>query len=500
MRRGRVIRLLAAVGLVASGLVVTAAPASAGVTVDGAGSTWSSIAVTQWAADVGRQGLSINFQANGSTAGRVYYYKDQVDFAVSEIPFQKDYRDATGTVSTDEIALATHRPWAYLPIVAGGTSFMYHLDINGKRYTNLNLAPEVVAKIFTGVIRSWNDPAIAADNPGVPLPALAIKPVIRSDGSGTTAQFTAFMASQTPGTWSAFCQKVGLPANCPPTSLYPEFDGSVGQQLSDGVAAFVAAPYNNGAITYVEYGYARQRGYPVASVLNRAGYYAQPTAQNVAVALTAAAINPDGTQVLGGVYANPDPRTYPVSSYSYMIVPTTTARPFSTEKGDALGRFILYFVCAGQQKAEQLGYSPLPKNLVQIAFDAERRIPGAPAPPAIESCDNPTITGGFTTANSPLPPSKAAVAASAAKAKAATTMATTATALATETATGDAATTGEDVGGQLVAASGPVHLAPDSGSELPLYVLGLVLLAGVVFGPPALALFLRKRQRPAPGG
>jgi phosphate transport system substrate-binding protein len=487
---------LAAIALVASSMVWGSTPAHASVTVDGAGSTWSSIAVTQWAADVGRQGLSINFQANGSTAGRVYYYSDQVDFAVSEIPFQAAYRDSTGTVTTNEIQLATHRPWAYLPIVAGGTSFMYHLDINGKRFANLNLAPDVIAKIFTGVIKTWNDPAIAADNPGVPLPGIAIKPVIRSDGSGTTAQFTAFMASQTPATWSAFCQKVGLPASCPPTSLYPEFDGSVGQQLSDGVAAFVAAPYNNGAITYVEYGYARQRGYPVASVLNKAGRYAQPTAQNVAIALQAASINPDGTQVLGGVYANVDPRTYPVSSYSYMIVPTTTARPFSTEKGEVLGKFILYFVCAGQQKAEQLGYSPLPKNLVQIAFDAEKRIPGAPAPPAIETCDNPTITGTFTTANTPLPPAKGATTA-AARTGGATgaAQANANAAVDPNAASASDATTGEDVGGQLVTASGPVAMPSGSASELPLYVIGLVLLAGVVFGPPAVALAIRKRDR-----
>src|SRR5262249_26016203 len=96
--------------------------------------------------------------------------------------------------------------------------------------------------------------------------------------------------------------------------------------------------------------------------------------------------------------------TYPISSYSYMIVPTTTASPFSTDQGDTLGRFILYFLCAGQQKAKQLGYSPLPKNLVQYAFDAEKLIPGAPAPPPIDQCNNPTITGGCTTANAPQPP------------------------------------------------------------------------------------------------
>jgi len=129
-----------------------ATAAYADASIDGAGSTWSQIAIDQWRADVARQGLSVNYQGVGSTSGRVFYYQDQVDFAVSEIPFTTAYRDASGTVSTNEVALAAHRPYAYLPIVAGGTSFMYHLDINGKRITNVRFAPETIAKIFTGVI------------------------------------------------------------------------------------------------------------------------------------------------------------------------------------------------------------------------------------------------------------------------------------------------------------------------------------------------------------
>ncbi|MFM7224533.1 MAG: phosphate ABC transporter substrate-binding protein PstS [Actinomycetota bacterium] len=368
--------------------------------VDGGGSTWSQIAVDQWRADVARQGVTINYQGVGSTAGRVAYYQGQVDFAVSEIPFQDG---STGT--TDEIALARKRPWVYLPIVAGGTSFMYHLDVNGSRVTDLRLSPRTIARIFTGEIKNWNDPDITRDNRGKAFPSLPMKPVIRSDGSGTSAQFTLFMSAQVPDVWQRFCALASLGAGCPATSTYPNPPGVgfAAQQFSDGVANFVAAPYNNGSITYVEYGYAKERGYPVASVLNKAGYYTQPTAQAVAIALQGARINPDGTQILGGVYNFPDNRAYPVSSYSYMIAPTAEAAPFTRAKGDPLGRYILYFLCAGQQKAEQLGYSPLPKNLVQLGFDAVRKIPGAPAPPPITSCSNPTITGDFITGAAPPP-------------------------------------------------------------------------------------------------
>jgi phosphate transport system substrate-binding protein len=212
------------------------------------------------------------------------------------------------------------------------------------------------------------------------------------------------MASQTSTIWNAYCAKVGLNLNpCPSVSLWPDINATA-QQFSDGVADYVAAPYNNGAITYVEYGYAKQRGYPVASVLNKAGYYTQPLPGNVSIALKAARLYPDLTQNLSGVYTNPDPRTYPVSSYSYLIVPTTTAKPFTTDKGATLSKYILYMVCAGQQKAAQLGYSPLPQNLVQDAFNVVRRIPGHVEPPPINQCDNPTINGEFTDTNTPPPP------------------------------------------------------------------------------------------------
>ncbi|MFZ9426459.1 MAG: substrate-binding domain-containing protein, partial [Ilumatobacteraceae bacterium] len=216
-------------------------------------------------------------------------------------------------------------------------------------------------------------------------------------GSGTTAQFTAYMAEETTSDWNVLCQRANLGSSCPATSLYPDFpnSGFAAQQFSDGVANFVAAQYNDGAITYVEYGYAKERGFPVASLKNASGNFTQPTAVNVSVALQGARINNDGTQVLRGVYRNTDARAYPMSSYSYMIVPTSEVAPFTASKGQSLSEYIFYFLCAGQQKAEQLGYAPLPRNLVEFGFDAVARIPGAVAAPAIDSCANPTITGGF---------------------------------------------------------------------------------------------------------
>jgi phosphate transport system substrate-binding protein len=384
-----------------SSVVFAAGPvtqASAATQIDGAGSTWSQIAVDQWRADVAKNGLSINYQGSGSSAGRNFYAQNQVDFAVSEIPFQPASYDRNGQKLYDEAAQAAGRPYAYLPIVAGGTSFMYHLDINGKRITDLHLSGQTIAKIFTGVIKNWNDPAVIADD-GRTFPSTPILPIVRADGSGTSAQFSRYISTMYPEIWNPFCTQQNLPAPCGLTSLWPYFGGSQAQSGSDGVANFVAAPYNNGSITYVEYGYALERSFPVVSVKNQAGFYVQPTAENVAIALLNARINPDRTQVLDDVYRNPRPSAYPVSSYSYMIVPTSTAGRMTPDKGATLGQFILYFLCTGQQKAKALGYSPLPANLVRYGWDAEALIPGAPAPPSGAAtganCPNPAVTGAF---------------------------------------------------------------------------------------------------------
>jgi phosphate transport system substrate-binding protein len=480
-------------------------PAHAATQIDGAGSTWSQIAVDQWRADVARNGLSVNFQGVGSSAGRQFYIQSQVDFAISEIPFQPASYDRTGAKLYDEVAAAAKRPYAYMPIVAGGTSLMYHLDVGGRRITDLRLSGTTIAKIFTGAITNWADPAIAADD-GRHFPSLSITPVVRSDGSGTSAQFSAYMASMFPSIWNPFCSKaLNLPSPCPATSLYPYFRNSRAQSGSDGVANFVAEPFNNGAISYVEYGYALNRSFPVVSVLNQAGYFVQPTAENVAVALGRARINTDRTQNLHDVYTNPDPRAYPVSSYSYMIVPTSTTAPFTADKGATLGRFILYFLCTGQQKAKQLGYSPLPPNLVQFGFDAEKLIPGAPAPPPLSQCANPTITGGFTTANAPPPPASAKFGSPRSSADGSPS----ARRYAVAPAGTDASTTNSAKGGknkrkaagdnsgsvdQTISAVPVATTGPEDDVPIVVYAAVAAVIFLLMFGPPLVFLVFRRRE------
>ena len=140
-------------------------------------------------------GITVDYNPSGSSAGRKNFLNGTVDFAASDIPFQFEPEDGSAPENP------APGSYAYIPVTAGGTAFMYNLTINGQRVTNLRLSGENIAKIFTGVITQWNDPAIVADNPGLTMPARAIVPVVRSDGSGSTAQFSLWMIAQHRAIW-----------------------------------------------------------------------------------------------------------------------------------------------------------------------------------------------------------------------------------------------------------------------------------------------------------
>jgi len=142
--------------------------------ISGEGSSWSANAIDAMRVGVRRIGITVDYNPSGSSAGRKNFLNGTVDFAASDVPFQFDPEDG----SAPEIPAPNS--YAYIPATAGGTAFMYNLTINGQRVTNLRLSGETIAKIFTGVITQWNDAAIAADNPGLTMPAKAIVPVVRS--------------------------------------------------------------------------------------------------------------------------------------------------------------------------------------------------------------------------------------------------------------------------------------------------------------------------------
>jgi phosphate transport system substrate-binding protein len=375
------------------------AAAASYVPISGAGSTWSYNAIHEWITDVAQFGMTVNYADVGSSTGRSEFAQGTVDWGASEIPY--------GVQDGNNYDPPPNRGYAYMPDTAGGTTFMYNLTIGNQRVTNLRLSGATIAGIFTNKITMWNDPAIVADNPGLTLPAIRIIPVVRSDGSGATAEFTQWMVATQPSAWNAYCQVVGRNP-CTQTSTYPVQPGTamVGQAGDLGVSGYVSQQQADGAIGYVEFSYALETGFPVALVLNAAGYYTEPTPENVAVSLLKAQINENKgsadylTQDLSQVYTDTDPRTYELSNYSYMILPTDTSFGLSSAKGYTLGAFGSYLLCQGQQQVDQLGYSALPINLVEAGYAQLQQVPGNQVASAsssfIQSCDNPTFSTNGT--------------------------------------------------------------------------------------------------------
>ncbi|SDZ24498.1 cell wall-binding repeat-containing protein [Herbiconiux ginsengi] len=414
LSRPRLLSVLLSAAIVTSLIVmlpigsgVRSADAASFAPIAGTGSTWAQRALDEWRRQVATDyGMTVAYSGIGSSGGRQDFLHGTVDFAVSELPFQAAPEDG----SAPEVPT---QGYSYLPFAAGATSLAYNLiGTDGARITNLRLSAATTAGIFTGSIRSWTDPAIAAENPGTRLPAKPIVPVVRADGSGSTWQFTSWLKDRQPAQWNTMCAE----AECPATSQFPALPNMKAQNGSLGVMGYVSQGYGEGGITYVENSYAKNSGFPVAKLLNAGGYYVPPTNDAVSIALLGASAetdpaSPEFAQLrLRGVYENPDRRAYPLSSATYLIVPTEEGGIFTAAKGHTLGAFAQHSVCAGQRRIADLGYAPLPLNLVQQSLSQASRIPGA-SEAMLDGCDNPTFVNGDTVTDSlltrtaPMPPS-----------------------------------------------------------------------------------------------
>ncbi len=432
------VRAGAAVAIASATLVAGALPAGASPTMQTTGSSFASVAITQW---VGQSstlfGLNINWQVSSSVIGLNNFGQSQIDFAASDIPY-----------SAQQSQYYPTQPYQYLPDVAGGLAFMFNVNGNdGQRITNLNLTPSLIGQIFLGEITKWNDGAIAAVNPAIApnLPGSNIIPVYRADASGENYLLSDYLLSQDNadivGAQNAFQSgNPGLPtASWPVPASSAKYDINkykgwnagypVGEAGSDNAANYVSALSSLGSITYVETAFAKEHGFPVANLHNASGGYVQPSSLNVATALEAALLHADLTQDLSKVYVNPLPNAYPLSAYSYLVAPCSpslaaaqqsacAANPtgvpgshptgptssFPAQKGQALGQFAGFLACAGQSKMAQLGYSPLPPVLVQEDFNAIGRLNGGqqPAPPTAANCKNPYVDGEIPLPGSPV--------------------------------------------------------------------------------------------------
>lgn len=320
----------------ASGSATTAGAGSvecASGTISGAGSTFVQTIVQQWIKDYGSKcpDATVNYQGVGSGAGIQQFTAGTVDFAGSDVLMKPEEE----TAAQAKVGEVRQIPWS-----AGGIAVEYNLS----GVPNLQLSPEAVAGIFAGKITRWDDPAIKAENSGATLPSTPIQVVHRSDGSGTTAAFTAYLAEAAPSVWS-----FGSGKDVP----WPTGQGAKG---SDGVTA--AVKQGNGAIGYAEVSFAKGAGLGMAKIKNAAGAFVAPEGEAVSAALAEAEVPSDLKIKVN--YAPKAPAAYPISTTTFVIVPE---KPADAAKAKLLRSFILYALGQGQQAADSLYYAPLPQSL-----------------------------------------------------------------------------------------------------------------------------------------
>lgn len=374
------------------------APTQARPMVTGAGASFPNLEIAQWRADVARPpyNLQINYNPAGSTFGRDQYRIGLADFGQSDIPFPPYELPALNATA--------RKDFVYVPVSAGAIGFLFNVvGANGQQITDLKLTQPTVCRMFTEPGMAWNDPDIVATNPGVALPAEQIRPVVRSDSSGTSYVLSEYCIATAPDVWRAFIGRVqatGTTADDEfmagrPSSSWPQLGGLVVGFASEGVVGIVAnKSAGRSTISYLEAGYSVKVGLPVAKVRNGSGTFTPPLPANSTVALGYAVPQANGTFLLR--YNGPDPRAYFPSTYSYTIAQTTG---FDPAKGAVLATYLYYAVTKGQERAEPLLYSRLSSVLVNLALDKISQIPGAgPRPTDLAGAPPPPqVLGGSPT-------------------------------------------------------------------------------------------------------
>jgi phosphate transport system substrate-binding protein len=466
-------------------LMATASPASAtnGAPLSGTGSSFAAPAIATWvnAVKSAPYNLSLSYANSNSGTGRYEFTNETVDWAVSDI----------GYVGTTD-ATPPSFPFNFIPITAGGIAFMYNIPGLTKQ---LQLSSYTACGLLTGGITNWDSSSLAADNPGVKLPNLAVQPVTESDSAGTNYVLEEWCIDEQPALWAAFVKAqdsqqggptdgVTLSATAP-ESNWPGIKGGLDDQTTTAVAGNVAD--NSGAIGAVQVQYAKDDGFDgtdptknVALVKNASGDYTGPTpVYDVSSALAYASQLPNGTHQLNfnGLGAH----VYNPSTYSYLLTPTTG---WAAAKGDTMSQFVDYVLTLGQQAAPSFGYASLGLSLEQYGINAvQKNVPGAVAPTATEqkaySCGDltptevaagqTTPTCGVVTATAAPPPANAgtstgsATPPSAVKATGTTAGTTAGTTGGTTAPKTGASTTGGTTGGGTTGGASS-NLAGDPGS------------------------------------
>ncbi len=315
--------------------LVLATTAWAGTTsISGAGATFPYPVYATWAhAYAAQTGVQLNYQSIGSGGGIAQIKAGTVDFGASDAPLTKDKLDASGLVQWPQIM------GGVVPVV----------NIPGIAANQLRLTPTVLARIFLGKVTRWNDPEIAAVNPGLKLPKRSITVVHRADGSGTTWIFTNYLDKVSPEWHHA----VG-------TAKAVAWPAGIGGKGNEGVSAYVQRI--RGAIGYVEFAYALQNRMTTVQLQNRSGNWVTATIGS----FQAAAANADWAHAPGFYLVltdQPGQKSWPITGASFILVHTAQRDP---AKARAVLEFFNWAFANGDAMAEKLDYVPIPDSVVRL--------------------------------------------------------------------------------------------------------------------------------------
>jgi phosphate transport system substrate-binding protein len=335
----------------AAGTTATAGTGSAGAstasgTLNGSGSTFQ-LSFQQAAISAFKSvnsNMKVNYSGVGSGTGRANLAAGTVNFAGSDSP-----------VPSSETASFNGKKVLYFPVLLGPIALAYNLS----GVSSLKLTPALIASIFQGTIKTWNDPAIASANPGVTLPSTPVTIAVRSDSSGTTANFTLFLETAAPSDWTLGSSST---VKWPGTARAASGNGGVAQVVKS----------TPGAIGYVDYTDAKATGLSMASVQNKSGAYVAPSPAGASAAGEGVTVAPDLT--FHAAWAS-GASAYPITYQSWDLVYAT--QPNANDAA-MLKDYLGYLLGPGQQLLTQLYYAPLPSSIQAKAQGQLSQITVAP--------------------------------------------------------------------------------------------------------------------------
>ncbi|MFA5787554.1 MAG: phosphate ABC transporter substrate-binding protein PstS [Actinomycetota bacterium] len=314
--------------------------------LSGAGATFPAPIYSLWAGEFNKaQGVQVAYQPIGSGGGIQQISAQTVDFGATDAPMKEE-----------EMKAAKGGEVLHIPTVLGAVVVTYRLAGHS---SGLKFTGELLGKIFVGKITAWNDPQIAAANPGVSLPSTPIAVVHRSDGSGTTAVFTDYLTKASP-TW------VGALGSGRSQGKEVAWPVGIGGKGNDGVSGAVGQ--TEGAIGYVELTYAIQQNLAIGLVQNRAQKFIQPCVETV----TAAAEGfPFPADLRFSLTDGAGENAYPISSATWLLV---YSKQTDIARAKALVNFLVWAMDYGQKSAPSLDYAPLSSDLRDLAIKQIRKI------------------------------------------------------------------------------------------------------------------------------